>query len=32
MSRKRKNYSAGFRAQVALAAMKGDKTINEISV
>ncbi len=31
MSRKRKNYSAGFRAQVALAATKGDKTISEVA-
>ena len=31
MSRKRKVYSASFRAQVALAAMRGDKTINELA-
>ena len=31
MSRKRKVYSALFRAQVALAAMRGDKTINELA-
>lgn len=31
MSRKRKVYSASFRAQVALAAMRGDKTINEVA-
>ncbi|MDO5553602.1 MAG: transposase [Planctomycetia bacterium] len=31
MSRKRKNYSAAFRAQVALAAARGDKTINEVA-
>ena len=31
MSRKRKVYSASFRAQVALAAMRGDKTVNEIA-
>ena len=31
MSRKRKVYSASFRAQVALSAMKGDKTINELA-
>ena len=31
MSRKRKVYSASFRAQVALSAMKGDKTINEVA-
>ena len=31
MSRKRKVYSASFRAQVALAAARGDKTVNEIA-
>ena len=31
MSRKRKVYSASFRAQVARAAMRGDKTINELA-
>ena len=31
MSRKRKVYSASFRAQVALSAMRGDKTINEVA-
>ena len=31
MSRKRKVYSASFRAQVALCAMRGDKTINEVA-
>ena len=31
MSRKRKVYSATFWAQVALSAMKGDKTINEVA-
>ncbi len=30
MSRKRKVYSASFRVQVALSAMKGDKTINAL--
>lgn len=31
MSRKKKVYSASFRAQIALAAMKGDKTVNEVA-
>ncbi len=31
MSRKRKVYSASFRAQVALTAARGDKTVNEIA-
>jgi putative transposase len=31
MSGKRKNHSAAFKAQVALAALKGDKTINELA-
>jgi putative transposase len=29
MTAKRKQYTAAFKAQVALAALKGDKTINE---
>jgi transposase-like protein len=28
---KRKQYTAAFKAQVALAALKGDKTINELA-
>jgi len=31
MARKRKSHSAAFKAQVALAALKGDKTINELA-
>jgi transposase-like protein len=31
MARKRKSHSATFKAQVALAALKGDKTINELA-
>jgi transposase-like protein len=31
MARKRKSHAASFKAQVALAALKGDKTINELS-
>ena len=31
MSRKRNTYSAPFKAQVALAAVKGDRTINELA-
>lgn len=31
MAGKRKNHSAAFKAQVALAALKGDKTINELA-
>ncbi len=31
MSVKRKSHSAAFKAQVALAAVKGDKTINELA-
>jgi transposase len=31
MAGKRKSHSAAFKAQVALAALKGDKTINELA-
>ena len=31
MIKQRKNYSAEFKAKVALAAIKGDKTVNEIA-
>ena len=31
MARKRKSHTASFKAQVALAAVKGDKTINELA-
>ena len=31
MSRQRKSYSAAFKAQVALAALKGDRTANELA-
>jgi putative transposase len=31
MAGKRKNHPAGFKAQVALAALKGDKTVNELA-
>jgi putative transposase len=31
MAGKRKSYSAAFKAQVALAALKGDKTANELA-
>jgi transposase-like protein len=31
MARKRKMYSASFRAKVALAASRGDKTVNELA-
>jgi putative transposase len=31
MAGKRKQHSAAFKAQVALAALKGDKTINELA-
>ena len=30
MARQRKTHTAAFKAQVALAALKGDKTINEL--
>ena len=29
--KQRKNYSADFKARVAIAAIKGDKTVNEIA-
>jgi hypothetical protein len=32
MPRKRQTHSATLKAQVALAALKGDKTINELEV
>ncbi len=32
MTSKRKQYTAAFKVQVALAALKGDKTINELGV
>ncbi|MGL6196392.1 MAG: transposase [Thermoguttaceae bacterium] len=32
MPKKRKNYSPSFRAKVALAAHRGDKTIHELAV
>ena len=31
MARKRKQYQAGFKAQVALAALKDDRTVNELA-
>ena len=31
MASKRKQYPAAFKAQVALAALKGDKTVNELA-
>jgi transposase len=31
MAKKRKSHSAAFKAQVALAAVKGDKTVNELA-
>ena len=31
MTRQRNNYSAEFKAKVAIAAIKGDKTVNEIA-
>ena len=31
MAGKRKSHSAAFKAQVALAAIKGDKTVNELA-
>lgn len=31
MARKRKQYGAGFKAQVALAAVKEDRTVNELA-
>jgi transposase-like protein len=31
MAGKRKTHSAAFKAQVALAALKGDKTVNELA-
>jgi putative transposase len=31
MVKKRKSHAAGFKAQVALAAVKGDKTVSELA-
>ena len=31
MARKRKSHTGAFKAQVALAALKGDKTVNELA-
>jgi len=31
MTKQRKNYSADFKAKVAIATIKGDKTVNEIA-
>jgi putative transposase len=31
MARKRKSHTAAFKAQVALAAVKGDRTVNELA-
>jgi putative transposase len=31
MARRRKSYAAPFKAQVALAAIKGDKTVNQLA-
>jgi transposase-like protein len=31
MARKRKSHTAAFKAQVALAAIKGDKTVSELA-